>query len=52
MIFEFYGDHSKLDPMTRDIILQERYEDLIDEGYSKEEAKMMIEMLKYELDDY
>ena len=48
-IFEFYSDHGKLDPMTKQILLQEYYEELLDEGFSPENAKIQMEMLKFEV---
>lgn len=48
-VFEFYGDHSKMDPMSRKIMLQEFYEELLDEGFSEENAKIQTEMMEFEL---
>lgn len=48
-IFEFYGDHSDMDPMTRDILLGEFEEELIDEGFTPEEAKFHRKMMEEEL---
>lgn len=51
MIFEIQGDLTNLDDMTKQVILDELYDDLIAEGFSDEEAKMQVEMYEYELNN-
>ena len=49
MIIEIDDSFKDLDKMTQNIILQEYYEDMIEEGISEENAKIQIDMIKYEL---
>ena len=49
MIIEIDEDFYKLDKVSQDIILQEYYEDMIEEGISEENAKLQIDMIKWEL---
>jgi len=49
MIIEINEDFYKLDKFSQDIILQEYYEDMIEEGISEENAKLQIDMIKWEL---
>jgi len=51
MIYEISNldEFKNLDKMTRDILLSEFEEELIDEGFSEEEAKFQREMLEFEL---
>ena len=42
-------EFKKLDKITQDILLSEFEEELIDEGFTKEEAKMQREMMEFEL---
>ena len=51
MIYEIsdLDGFKKLDKMTQDILLSEFEEELIDEGFTKEEAKMQKEMMEFEL---
>lgn len=50
MIYEINPDEFKnLDKMTQDILLSEFEEELIDEGFTEEEAKMQREMMEFEL---
>ena len=51
MIYEISNldEFKNLDNMTRDILLSEFEEELIDEGFSEEEAKMQREILEFEL---
>lgn len=51
MIYEIYNpdEFKNLDKMTQDILLSEFEEELIDEGFTEEEAKMQREMMEFEL---
>jgi hypothetical protein len=51
MIYEISDpdEFKKLDKMTQDILLSEFEEDLIDEGFTEEEAKFQREMMEFEL---
>ncbi len=51
MIYEIsdLDEFKKLDKMTQDILHSEFEEDLIDEGFTEEEAKMQREMMEFEL---
>lgn len=51
MIYEISDpdEFKNLDKMTQDILLSEFEEDLIDEGFTEEEAKMQREMMEFEL---
>ena len=49
MILEIDEGFKDLDKMTQDIILQEYYEDMIEEGISEENAKIQLDIIKYEL---
>lgn len=51
MIFEIQGDLNNLDDMTKQVILDELYDYLIEEGYSEKEAKMQVEVHEYELNN-
>lgn len=50
MIFEFSSNWSKLDPITKEVILEEYEDCLIEEGHSEENIKIEMEMIKYELE--
>lgn len=50
MIFEFPENWSELDPITKSVILEEYEDCLREEGCSKEDIKMQLEMVKYELE--
>ena len=50
MIFEFPGNWSELDPITKSVILEEYEEGLREEGCSERDIKMQLEMVKYELE--
>lgn len=51
MIYEISDpdEFKNLDKMTQDILLSEFEEELIDEGFTEEEAKMQREMMEFEL---
>jgi len=51
MIYEIHNldEFKNLDKMTQDILLSEFEEELIDEGFTEEEAKMQREMMEFEL---
>jgi len=49
MRLEFYGDHSKLDPLTKSILLGDLEEEMREDGMSEEDIKIQLEMLKYEV---
>jgi len=51
MIYEISDpdEFKKLDKLTQDILLSEFEEELIDEGFTEEEAKMQREMMEFEL---
>ena len=51
MIFEVHGDVSHLDDMTKQIILDELYDDLLEEGFSEADAKFQVEMYEFELNN-
>lgn len=50
MVFEFPSNWSELDPITKSVILEEYEDCLKEEGFSKEDIKMQLEMIKYELE--
>lgn len=50
MIFEFPENWSELDPITKSVILEEYEDCLKEEGLSKEDIKIQLEMIKYELE--
>ena len=50
MIFEFPENWSKLDPITKSVILEEYEECLREDGCSEDEIKIQLEMIKYELE--
>lgn len=50
MIFEFPENWSELDPITKSVILEEYEDYLKEEGLSKEDIKIQLEMIKYELE--
>lgn len=47
--YAFYGDTTQIDEETKNIMLREFYEELIDEGYTEAEAHAATEMMDYEL---
>lgn len=51
MIYEIndLDEFKKLDKITQNILLSEFEEELIDEGFTKEEAKIQREMMEFEL---
>lgn len=49
MILELGSDFKSLDKMTQDILFHEFEEELIDEGFNREEARIHMEMVKEEL---
>lgn len=51
MIYEICdpNEFKNLDKMTQNILLSEFEEELIDEGFTEEEAKIQREMMKFEL---
>ena len=51
MIYEIsdLDEFKKFDKITQNILLSEFEEELIDEGFNKEEAKMQREMIEFEL---
>lgn len=51
MIYEIHNldEFKNLDKMTQDILLSEFEEELIDEGFTEEEAKMQREIMEFEL---
>lgn len=51
MIFEFPDNWTELDPITKSVILEEYEDGLREEGCSEENIKMLLEMVKYELED-
>ena len=50
MIFEFPRNWDKLDPITKEVILEEYEDSLREEGCSESDIKMQLEMIEYELD--
>ena len=50
MIFEFPENWSELDTITKSVILEEYEDYLKEEGLSKEDIKIQLEMIKYELE--
>ncbi len=50
MIFEFPSNWSKLDSITKSVILEEYEDCLREEDCSESDIKMQLEMIKYELD--
>lgn len=50
MIFEFPSNWAELDPITKDVILEEYEDCLREEGCSDEDIKIQLEMIKYELE--
>lgn len=51
MIYEFYGNHSNMDELSKRYLLEEIEEDMRDQGMHEEDIKIQMEMLKYELFD-
>ena len=49
MILEFDGNFKGIDPMTKKMLLDEYYEELLDEGYSTIQARDTVNILEYEL---
>ena len=51
MIYEIHNldEFKNLDKMTQDILLSEFEEELIDEGFTEEDAKMQREIMEFEL---
>lgn len=50
MIFEFPENWSKLDLITKSVILEEYEDCLREEGCSERDIKLQLEMVKYELE--
>lgn len=50
MIFEFPENWSKLDSITKEVILKEYEDSLKEEGHSEENIKIEMEMIRYELE--
>lgn len=50
MIFEFPSNWSKLDSITKNVILEEYKDCLREEGCSESDIKIQLEMIKYELE--
>ena len=51
MIFEFPENWSKLDSITKEVILEEYEDSLREEGHSEENIRIEMEMIRYELYD-
>lgn len=49
MILEFDGNFKGIDPITKQVMLDEYYEELLDEGFTTSEARMQIEIIEDEL---
>lgn len=50
MIFEFPKNWSELDPITKNVILEEYEDCLREEECSERDIEIQLEMIKYELE--
>lgn len=49
MILEFDGNFNGIDPITKEIMLDEYYEELLDEGFTTSEARIQVEIIESEI---
>lgn len=49
MIYEFPPNFNELDEVTKEMILEDYALSLKDEGFSTDEIKMQLDMIKFEL---
>ena len=49
MILEFDGNFNDVDPITKQVMLDEFYEELLDEGFTTSEARMQVDIIEGEL---
>lgn len=51
MIYEFPANWNELDPITKEVILEDYADSLREEGCTENEIKIQLEMVEFELND-